>query len=76
MVAFGDAVNVFMRNTSEYEPLLKDLAEKNVEFCVCAYALHENGINKNELFDFVTVDYSGGGEIEKKKAAGWSYIRP
>jgi hypothetical protein len=34
------------------------------------------GIQKDELFDFVTVVSSGVGEIVKKQTAGWAYIRP
>ena len=73
LVSYGEAVNVFVRNTSEYEPLLKDLANKKVEFCAGANAMHNFGIQRNDLLDFVTVD-SDGGELHRKKAAGWSYI--
>lgn len=74
MVTNGDAVKGFVRRTSKFGPLLKDLAEKQVEFCACANAMRDFGIHRNELLDFVTVDSSGGGEIVKKKAEGWSYI--
>lgn len=76
MITYGDAVNVFKRNTSEFGPLLKDLYGKQVEFSACANAMHNFGIQRNELLDFVNVDSSGGDEIAKKKAAGWSYINP
>ncbi|MDR3586463.1 MAG: DsrE family protein [Desulfosporosinus sp.] len=76
MVTNGDAVKVFVKNTSEFGPMLKELAEKQVVFCACANAMRKFGIRKNELLDFVTVDSSGGGEIVRRKAAGWSYICP
>lgn len=76
MVTYGDAVNVFVKDTSTLGPLLKDLAEKNVEFCACANAMRDFGIQRNELLDFVTIDSSDGDDIVKKKAAGWSYICP
>jgi intracellular sulfur oxidation DsrE/DsrF family protein len=76
MVTNGDAVKVFVRRTSEFGAMLKDLAEKQVVFCACAHALRNFGIQKNELLDFVNVDSSGGGEIVKKRAAGWTYICP
>jgi len=74
MVAKADAVKALVRSTSPFGSLLKELAEKQVEFSACANAMRNFGIHKNELLDFVTVDSSGGGEIYKKKAAGWSYI--
>ena len=76
MVSNGDAVKAFVRRTSEFGPMLKELAEKHVEFCACAHALRKFGIHKDELLDFVNVDSSGGGEIVKKTAAGWTYICP
>jgi len=76
MATNGDAVKVLVRSSSEFGPLLKDLAEKQVEFSACANAMRNLGIHRNELLDFVTVDSSGGSEIVKKQAAGWSYICP
>ncbi len=76
MVTDGDAVRVFERRACKFGPLLKDLAEKQVEFSACANAMRHLGIHKTELLDFVKVDFSGGGEITKKKEAGWSYICP
>lgn len=74
MLTDGEAVKTLVKSTSPFRSLLKDLAEKQVEFSVCANAIRNFGINRNELLDFVTVDSSDGGEIIKKKAAGWSYI--
>lgn len=55
MVTAGDAVKAFMRNTSEFGPLLNELAEKQVEFSACATAMRTSEINKNQLMDFVNV---------------------
>ncbi|MDR3666554.1 MAG: DsrE family protein [Ignavibacteriaceae bacterium] len=75
-VANSDAVQVLVRSNNEFGPMLKELAEKQVVFCACANAMRNLGIQKDELFDFVTVVSSGVGEIVKKQAAGWAYIRP
>lgn len=76
MVTNGDAVKAFAKKTSEFEPILKDLAEKRVVFFASGQAMHNFGIKRNDLLDFVTVDSSGGGEIVKKTAAGWTCICP
>ena len=76
MVANGDAVKALVRSTSKFGLMFKDLADKQVVFCVCANAMRNFGIHKDELFDFTIVVSAGVGEIVKKQAAGWAYIRP
>lgn len=76
MVANGDAVRVMVRSANEFGPMLKELVERQVVFCACANAMRNFEIQKDELLDFVTVVSSGVGEIVKKQAAGWAYIRP
>lgn len=67
---------MFVRNTSEFRPIIKDLADKHIEFSACANAMRSFGIQSHELLDFVTIDSSDGVEILQKKAAGWSYFCP
>jgi len=76
MVANGDAVKILAKSTAEYGQLLNELAEKQVVFCACANSLRNFKIQTDELFDFVTVVSAGVGELVKKQAAGWAYIRP
>lgn len=76
MVANGDAVKVLVRGTNEFGAMLKELVEKRVIICACANAIRNLGIHKDELLDFVSIVSSGVGEIVKKQAAGWAYIRP
>ena len=68
MVANSDAVKVLIKIANEFEPILKELAEKQVVFCACTNAMNNFGIQKDELLDFVTVVPSGVGEIVKKSA--------
>lgn len=76
MVANSEAVKVLLRSNREFEPMLKELVEKQVVLCACANSMRNFGIQKDELFDFVTVISSGVGELVKKQAADWAYIRP
>ncbi|HZK55733.1 MAG TPA: DsrE family protein [Desulfosporosinus sp.] len=76
MVANADAVKILAKSTAEYGPLLKELAEKQVVFCACANSLRNFAIKTDELLDYVTVVTAGVGELVKKQAAGWAYIRP
>ena len=76
MLANGDAVKVLVKSKTEFGPLLEELAKKQVLFCACANSLRNFGIQKHELLDFVTIVSAGVGELVKKQAAGWAYIRP
>jgi len=76
MVANGDAVKLLIKSANEFGAMFKELAEKQVAFCACANALNNFEIHKEELLDFVTVVTSGVGELVKKQAEGWAYIRP
>ena len=76
LVANSNAAKLLIRSTNEFAPRLKELAEKQVVFCACANSMRDLGIQKDELLDFVTVVSSGVGEIIKKQAADWVYIRP
>ncbi|MDR3601973.1 MAG: DsrE family protein [Desulfosporosinus sp.] len=76
VVANSDAVKVFLRSTDKFEAMFKELAQKQVVFCACANAMRNLGIQKDELFDFMTVVSAGVGELVKRQAAGWAYIRP
>jgi len=75
MVANSDVVKLLVKGI-EFEPMLEELAKKQVRFCACANSLRNFGLQKEELLDFVEVVSAGVGEILKKQAAGWAYIRP
>lgn len=76
MVANGDAVKMLVKSSNEYKLKLEELANKHVVFCACANSLRGFSLPTEELLSFVEVVSAGVGEIVKKQAAGWSYIRP
>lgn len=75
MVANSEAVKSLVKG-NKFESMYKELVNKQLSICACANTMRNLGIQKEELPDFVTVISSGVGEIVKKQAAGWSYIRP
>lgn len=75
MVVNSDTVKLLIKGI-EFEPMFEELVKKQVKFCACANSMRNLGIQKDELLNFVTVVSSGVGEIVKKQAAGWAYIRP
>ena len=76
MITNGDAVKALVRKTSQFGPMLQELAEKEVVFCACENSMRNFGIHKSDLLDFVNVDTSSGSNIVRKRAAGWTYICP
>ncbi|MDP4159065.1 MAG: DsrE family protein [Bacillota bacterium] len=75
MVSKGEAVKSLVKG-SIFDRSFEELAKKQVKFCACANTIRNLGIQKDKLFDFVTVVPSGVGELVKRQAEGWAYIRP
>lgn len=75
MVANGDAVKVLLKG-NEFQPMLEQLALKKVRFCACMNSLRNFKLEKDQLYDFVDVVPAGVGELVRKQASGWAYIRP
>ena len=75
LVAFGDGVAVFMKN-SAYEQSLKDLQAKGVILAQCSNTVRERKIEKSELFPFISYVPSGNGEIIIRQYEGWATVHP
>ncbi|CAN5119947.1 hypothetical protein BH09BAC6_BH09BAC6_35330 [soil metagenome] len=75
LVAFGDGVAVFMKN-SAYEQALKDLQAKGVVLAQCSNTIRERKIDKNDLFPFISYVPSGNGEIILREYDGWATVHP
>ncbi|MBD1386715.1 DsrE family protein [Mucilaginibacter rigui] len=75
LIAFGDGVAVYMKN-STYEQTLKDLQAKGVVLAQCNNTLKERKINKDQLFPFVSLVPSGNGEIILRQYEGWATVHP
>jgi len=76
MVANGDAVKMLAKGPNEYKAMLEELAKRQVVICACSNSMRNFGLQKDQLLDFVNVVSAGVGEIVKKQAVGWAYIRP
>ncbi|WP_425059386.1 hypothetical protein SCACP_40790 [Sporomusa carbonis] len=76
LLANGEGVIMLLKSPGQYVDKVAQLAAQGVQFKACAHALQHAGINPGELLDVVEVVPSGVGELVKKQAAGWLYIRP
>jgi len=75
LVAFGDGVAVFMKN-STYEQALTNLQAKGVVLAQCSNTIRERKIDKSELFPFISYVPSGNGEIIIRQYEGWATVHP
>ena len=75
MLANDEAVKLLLKD-SEHKQALEELAAQRVIFCACANSLRNFEIKEDQLLGFVNIVSAGVGEIVKKQAAGWLYIRP
>ncbi|SMB91716.1 hypothetical protein SAMN00017405_2236 [Desulfonispora thiosulfatigenes DSM 11270] len=65
-----------MYQSSEYKEKVEALYKKGISFAACANTMKEKKLNKEDLLEFAYIVPSGVGEIVKKQAQGYFYIRP
>jgi len=55
---------------------IDELSAKGVRFVLCSKSLKAMGLEKAEFVTIAEVVPSGTGELVKKQAEGWAYVRP
>lgn len=75
VVANSDGVKVLLI-TGPYGAEVRALAEAGVRFTVCAHSCRARGFTREDFPRVVTVVPSGVGEIVRREAEGFAYIRP
>jgi uncharacterized protein len=75
VVAHSSGINFMTEKNKNLQKKMKDLAEKNVTFYACQNTLEGKNISKKELLPFVQITDSGVGEVIRKQAEGWSYVK-
>lgn len=76
IVANGPAVLQFLKAEGSLEEKSAELATKGVKFRLCANALKDNGIKREELWPFCGVVPAGLVEIVRLQKEGYAYIKP
>ena len=75
LVVNGEGVTA-LTQSSPYQEQIKELAAQGVRFVACANSLRQAGIPKEVLLERIAVVPAGVGELVRKQAEGWAYIRP
>jgi len=76
LVANGGGVKALVKGPESHAEQVEKLMVKGVHFVACAHSLSALGIDKGSLLEGITVVSAGVGELVKKQAEGWAYIRP
>jgi len=76
LVANYEAITLLSKASNEYETKIAELAAKGVVFAACANAMRAHHLVKNDMLEVAVVVPSAVGELVKKQAHGWAYIRP
>lgn len=75
-VVNGAGVKLFQTHSSAEVEVIQTLITRGVRFVICTNSLAGNDISQNALINGVMFVPSGVGELVKKQAEGWAYIKP
>ena len=76
LVANFEAITLLSKASNKYETKIAELAAKGVIFAACANAMRAHNLTKDDMLEVAVVVPSAVGELIKKQAQGWAYIRP
>ncbi|EJG08041.1 hypothetical protein Metli_2100 [Methanofollis liminatans DSM 4140] len=75
VVANSEGVKAFLL-TGQYAGLFREYVEQGVQFAVCANSMRALGFTRDDFPRAIRVVPSGVGEIVRRQAEGYAYIRP
>jgi intracellular sulfur oxidation DsrE/DsrF family protein len=76
LVANFEAITLLSKASNKYKTKIAELAAKGVVFAACANAMAAHNLIKDDMLEVAIVVPSAVGELIKKQAQGWAYIRP
>jgi intracellular sulfur oxidation DsrE/DsrF family protein len=76
LVAKGEGIIALLRAPDLHGEQVAKLSAKGVRFAACGNTMRQMGLTKAHLLDGVEVVSAGVGELVRRQAQGWPYIRP
>lgn len=76
LVALGEGTSFLYRTPNHFSDRIAQLAARGVRFAVCANSLRQQNLTKEFFLDVAEVVPAGVGELVRKQAEGWTYIKP
>jgi hypothetical protein len=75
LLANSDGVKALLK-TGPFEKVVAELKDQGVRFAVCSKSLQYMGLTEEDFLEPVEVVSSGSGELVRRQAEDWAYIRP
>ena len=75
LLANSDGVKALLK-TGSFEKVVTKLKDQGVRFAVCSKTLEFMNLTKEAFLEPVEVVSSGSGELVRRQAEGWAYIKP
>jgi intracellular sulfur oxidation DsrE/DsrF family protein len=75
VVMYAQGFNLVSKNSIYADAVTKLAANKNVSFKVCAIAMKNNHVEKDQLLPCIEIIPDGIYEIISKQKEGWGYIK-
>lgn len=72
----GAGVKLFQLPKDSKHEENEKLVKRSVRFLICQHSLNVYDLTKEAILDVVEFVPSGVGELVKKQAEGWAYIKP
>ena len=72
----GPAVKAFKAEENPISDKISKILQQSVVIALCNNALRSNGLDQASMLADAIVVPSGVGELVRKQAEGWAYIRP
>lgn len=76
LVSNSEGVTALLKVPNVHGAMVERLVSKGVRFTACANSLRQLGLGKDALLEHVEIVPAGVGELAKRQAEGWAYIRP
>ncbi len=76
LVVNGEGVLVLLKSPNLLGDLIDKLHAKGVRFLACGNSLRGMGLTQEDLLPLIEIVPAGVGELARKQAEGWGYIRP
>lgn len=76
LLANGPTVKAFQTDEERFSKSVLELLEREVRIVLCNNALNLFDLEPTSMLAEATIVPSGVGELVRKQAEGWAYIRP
>jgi len=76
LLANAEGIGIVYKQPNPYVKTIESLAARGVRFAVCGNTMGQFNLTQEFLLDCACVVRAGVGEIVRRQAEGWLYIRP